>query len=133
VSKVVVVSNPLPPNSFFNPLTRKTTDWAAAMPPMMVTDKSALFEIDVEPRHWSNGARRVACYRLPWEGKDCFFLAPTKHLTFPMTPQKLFEHSVLVLTVGGRETVKDRYFDEDSQSLRDAIEAHLDVEYVHAL
>lgn len=99
---------------------------------MMVTDKSALFVIGVVSRHWK-GVRNVACYRLHWEGRDCFFLAPTEHLTFPMTPQKLFEHSVLVLTAGTRETVKNRYFDEDGQSLQEAVESHLDVEYVHAL
>jgi len=103
------------------------------VPPMMITERSALFELDVEPRHWSGGARRIACFRAHWEGKDCFFLAPTEHLEFPMTVQKLCEHSVLVLTVGGRETVKDRYFDEDGKSLIDAFGSHLDVEYVHGL
>lgn len=107
--------------------------YGPAVPPMMVTDRSALFELDVEPRHWPGLPRRVACFRAHWEGKDCFFLAPTQHLTFPMTLQALSEHSVLILTVAGRETVKDRYFDEDSKSLRDAVESHLDVEYVHAL
>lgn len=106
--------------------------YGPAVPPMMVTDKSALFVIGVVPRYWK-GTRNVACFRLSWEGRDCFFLASTEHLTFPMTPQKLFEHSCLILTAGTRETVKDRYFDEDSRSLRDAVEAHLDVEYVHAL
>jgi len=107
--------------------------YGPAVPPMMVTEQSALFELDVEPRHWSNGARRVACFRAHWEGKDCFFLAQTKHLAYPMTVQKLYEHSALVLTAGGRETMKDRYFDEDSKSLVEAFEAHLDVEYVHGL
>lgn len=96
-----------------------------------VTEKSVLFIIGVKTRNW-RGMHNVACFRLDWEGK-VFFLAPVRHLSFPMTPQKLFEHSVLVVTAGTRETVKDRYFDEDSQSLREAVEAHLDVEYLHAL
>lgn len=102
------------------------------MPPVMITKKSALFDVDVTPQHW-RGVRNVACYRLRWGGEDCFFLAPTGHLTFPMTPQKLFDHSVLVLTVGSRKVVKDGCFDEDGESLRAAVGPLLDVEFVHAL
>jgi hypothetical protein len=99
----------------------------------MITERSALFELDVELHHWLHGPHRIVCFRAPWEGKDCFFLAPTKHLTYPMTIQKLFEHSVLVLTMAGRKVVKDRYFDEDGESLLGAVEGLLDVEYVHSL
>jgi len=118
------------------PFNKYSIPWASGgitVPPMMVTDQSVLFEIDVDPRHWAGGPQHVACFRAHWEDKDCFFLAQTKHLTFPMTVQKLYEHSALVLTAGGRETVKDRYFDEDGKSLVEAFEAHLDVEYVHGL
>jgi hypothetical protein len=99
---------------------------------MMVTEQSVLFELDVGLSRWRGVSRRVACFRAHWDGKDCFFLAPTG-LTFPMTVKKLYEFSHLVLTVGSRDVVKDRYFDEDSRGLREAVASHLDVEYVHGL
>ncbi len=111
---------------------RPPSSYGPAMPPMMVTKESALVELDVEPTYW-NGARRVACFRAHWEDEDCFFLAATEHLPLPATVKTLAEHAAMILTVGSRKVLKNRYFDEDGKSLLAAFETHMDVEFVHSL
>jgi hypothetical protein len=100
----------------------------------VIVEQDALVELDIEPIYW-RGTRRVACFRAQWKDQDCFFLVPRwPSLRFPMSVETLWESSVLTVTAGSREVLKDRYFDEDGgQRLLAAFEAHLDVEYAHAL
>lgn len=140
MSRIVVVSNPLPPSSFFDAsYVKRPTDPNASMPPMMITRESSLGSTEVT----LPGGDRVLyhLFTAPYNSRDCYYFIRDEIVNgfgamggFPTTRlgiQKLADLGVYC--EDWSVAVKNREDERFLQAIVKAFRNLLTVEEVHAL